>query len=67
MADIFSDAFIAFARTGSPQIPALPEWKRYTMENRETMVMDLPPKLVNDPRGEERKLFAKVPFVQAGT
>jgi para-nitrobenzyl esterase len=67
MADIFSDAFIAFARTGSPQTPALPKWKRYTMENRETMVMDLPPKLVNDPRGEERKLFAKVPFVQAGT
>ena len=29
--------------------------------------MDVEPKLVNDPRGEERKLFAKVPFVQAGT
>ena len=67
MADLFSDAFIAFARTGSPQTPALPEWKRYTIENRETMVMDIEPKLVNDPRGEERKLFAKVPFIQAGT
>jgi len=67
MADLFADAFIAFARTGSPQTPALPEWKRYTIENRETMVMDVEPKLVNDPRGEERKLFAKVPFVQAGT
>jgi para-nitrobenzyl esterase len=67
MADLFSDAFIAFARTGSPQTPALPEWKRYTIENRETMVMDVEPKLVSDPRGEERKLFAKVPFVQAGT
>lgn len=67
MADLFSDAFIAFARNGSPQTPALPEWKRYSMENRETMVMDIAPKLVNDPRGEERKLFAKVPFTQQGT
>lgn len=67
MADLFSDAFIAFARTGSPQTPALPEWKRYSLENRETMVMDIEPRLINDPRGEERKLFAKVPFVQAGT
>jgi para-nitrobenzyl esterase len=67
MAEIISDAFIAFARTGSPQTPALPEWKGYTMENRETMIFDLEPKLVNDPRGEERKLFDKVPFIQQGT
>ncbi len=67
MADLFSDAFIAFARTGSPQTPALPEWKRYSIESRETMVMDIVPKRVNDPRGEERKLFAKVPFIQQGT
>ena len=67
MADLFSDAFIAFARTGSPQTVALPEWKGYSMENRETMVMNVKPELVNDPRGEERKLFAKVPFIQQGT
>ena len=67
MADLMSDAFIAFARTGSPQTPALPEWKGYTMEHRETMVMDLKPELVNDPRGAERKLFEAVPFIQQGT
>ena len=67
MADLFSDAFIAFARTGSPQTPALPEWKRYSIDNRETMIMDVVPKLVNDPRGEERKLFEAVPFIQQGT
>ncbi len=67
MADLFSDAFIAFARTGSPQTPALPEWKPYSLDNRETMVMNVTPQLVNDPRGEERELFAKVPFIQSGT
>ncbi|UDF03784.1 carboxylesterase/lipase family protein [Asticcacaulis sp. AND118] len=67
MADLFSDAFIAFARTGSPQTAALPEWTPYSLPKRETMLMDVKPQLANDPRGEERKLFDKVPFVQAGT
>ena len=67
MADVMSDAFVAFARTGSPQTPALPEWKGYSLENRETMIMDLKPELMNDPRGAERKLFEAVPFVQQGT
>jgi para-nitrobenzyl esterase len=67
MADLFSDAFIAFARSGSPQTAALPDWKPYTLDKRETLLMDLPPQLANDPRGEERKLFAKVPFIQQGT
>lgn len=67
MADLFSDAFVAFARTGSPQTQALPQWVPYGMEKRETMLMDLPPALAPDPRGEERKLFEKVPFIQQGT
>ena len=67
MADLFSDAFIAFALTGSPQTPALPEWQPYTLPNRETMLMDLKPQLALDPRSEERKLFEKVPFIQQGT
>jgi para-nitrobenzyl esterase len=27
----------------------------------------VPPRLENDPRGEERKIFEKVPYVQPGT
>jgi para-nitrobenzyl esterase len=37
------------------------------MQNRETMVFDIPTRLENDPRGEERKIFEKVPYVQPGT
>jgi para-nitrobenzyl esterase len=60
-------AFAAFARDGVPQQAGLPEWKPYTLSNRETLVIDRPPRLVNDPRGAERKLFARVPYVQPGT
>jgi para-nitrobenzyl esterase len=67
MADLFSDAFIAFARNGSPQTPALPDWTPYSLPERQTMLMDLTPQMANDPRGEERKLFEKVPFIQSGT
>jgi para-nitrobenzyl esterase len=31
------------------------------------MALDLPPHLENDPRGRERKLFEKAPFIRQGT
>lgn len=61
------DAFIAFARHGSPQTGALPEWRPYSLQDRETMVFDVEPHLENDPRGAERELFSRVPYVQPGT
>ena len=64
---MMSDAFISFARTGQPGSSRLPEWKPFTLEKRETMLFDQPPRLANDPRGEERKIFARVPYVQPGT
>jgi len=66
-ADQMSSAFIEFARTGNPNSKAIPEWKPYTLETRSTMVFDSTSQLVNDPRGEERKLFAAVPYIQRGT
>jgi para-nitrobenzyl esterase len=62
-----SDAFVAFARTGNPNHESLPDWKPYTLAQRETMVIDRNSRLENDPRGAERKLFATVPYVQPGT
>jgi para-nitrobenzyl esterase len=64
---MMSDAFIALARDGDPSHPGIPEWKPYTLPNRETLMIDRPPRLVNDPRGAERALFATVPYVQPGT
>jgi para-nitrobenzyl esterase len=64
---MMSDAFISFARTGMPASAHLPEWEPFTLRNRETMLFDRLPRLANDPRGEERKIFERVPYIQPGT
>ena len=58
---------VAFARSGNPNTRQIPDWKKYSLARRETMVFDVPSHLENDPRGAERRLFAKVPYVQPGT
>jgi para-nitrobenzyl esterase len=67
MADKVAEAFLAFARTGDPNCKALPHWEPYDLARRQTMAFDNTPRLADDPRGAERRLFQKVPFVQAGT
>ncbi len=67
LADAVSDALIAFARTGNPNTKNLPAWSRFDLERRPTMIFDTPPRLENDPRGAERKLFERAPYVQPGT
>ncbi len=67
MAAILSETFIAFAKTGDPNNQAIPKWTPYSLAARESMVFDLPPHLENDPRGEQRKLFETVPYIQQGT
>jgi len=67
MAAVVSETFIAFAKTGNPNNKLLPAWTPYSLAKRETMVFDLPPHQDNDPRGRERQLFEKVPFIQQGT
>jgi para-nitrobenzyl esterase len=49
-----SEAWIAFARTGNPNHPGLPEWPTYTADTRATMIFDANSHVVNDPRKEER-------------
>jgi para-nitrobenzyl esterase len=65
MADLMSDAWIAFARTGNPQTPALPAWPRYDANRRATMIFDLTPKVTDDPEGADRRLFAPLPVGRA--
>ena len=67
MADPMSDALLAFARTGDPNHPGLPTWTPYSLERRETMMFDLPPRMENDPRGDERRFFGRIPYIQPGT
>ncbi len=53
-----SEAWIAFARSGSPNHAAIPAWPAYTMEERKTMIFDRDVSLVEaDPCGEERAIW----------
>lgn len=61
MSEVMMQAFLRFARTGDPG------WPAYDLQKRATMVFDVASKVVDDPRGRERELFAQVPFIQAGT
>lgn len=67
VADAMSAAAVAFARTGNPNTSGLPEWTTYDLERRATMVFDVETKVVNDPRGDERRMFSEVTYVQPGT
>ncbi len=59
MAAMMSDAWIAFAQTGTPASAALPKWPAYTLKNREVMELDLTPQVVSDPEKGLRELSAK--------
>ena len=67
VSDAMQDAFIAFARTGRPDHPGIPVWAPYRLDARETMIFDAPPRMADDPRGAERRLFARAPYIQPGT
>lgn len=56
MAQMMSDAWIAFARSGTPESALLPEWKRYDTTTRYVMELDIEPRLVSDPEREVREI-----------
>ena len=67
VADRMSEAFIALARRGDPNHGGLAPWPKYELDRRATMVFDAETRVVDDPRGAERRLFATVPYIQPGT
>jgi para-nitrobenzyl esterase len=57
LADKLASAWIAFAKTGNPNTPSLPEWPSYTREKRATMIFDNTCRIEMDPAGELRQLW----------
>ena len=55
-----SAAWIAFARNGHPENPALPSWPAYSAQDRATMVLDAECRIVRDPDGAARELWTRV-------
>lgn len=54
------DRFVAFARTGAG------DWPRYTLDRRATLVIATETRVIDDPRGWQRRLFEGAPYVQPG-
>jgi len=57
LAAAMSRAWINFARTGDPNGDGLPHWPAYDKENRSTMLFNVPCRVENDPRKEERMVW----------
>ncbi len=57
LAEKFSGAWVAFARTGNPNHKTLPNWPAFDNSKRAVMVFNDECKVVDDPHGEERRLL----------
>ena len=58
-----SGAWAAFAKSGSPNHSALPEWPVYDTERRATMVFDRESKVVHDPDRDRQLLLSQLVHV----
>ncbi len=52
-----SDALLAFMRTGDPNTASLPQWPRYDVQNRPTMILNDECEVQNDPDKAGRELI----------
>jgi para-nitrobenzyl esterase len=59
VADIMSETWLTFAKTGDPNNAKIPEWPAYDTDKRPVMVLDDSPELVNDARGKQIALFGE--------
>ena len=50
LSEWISGAWVEFSRRGAPQSPALPDWPRYTAEDRRTMILNTEVHVESDPR-----------------
>ena len=66
LADRVSAAWVAFARSGNPSHPGLPQWSPFTAAERTTMVFDRECGAVNDPHREERLALQAIRTAQEG-
>lgn len=56
LSDRIQDAWIAFARNGSPDTEALP-WPAYDLASRSTMILNNDSRIIEDPDAEKRSML----------
>ncbi len=64
MANMMSETWLAFARTGNPNNALVPAWKPYDLQARTVMLLDTPPSAQQDPHREERLAMEAYPTQQ---
>jgi para-nitrobenzyl esterase len=57
---LMAETWIAFARTGRPRHPALPDWPAFDAARRATMVFDTQCRLAHDPGAQGRRLWEEL-------
>jgi para-nitrobenzyl esterase len=67
LAATMCEAWIAFAASGDPNRPGIPNWPPYNLANRSTLLWDTRVRVDGDPRSAERRLVEQVPYTQPGT
>ena len=65
LAERVQDAWVAFARTGSPATPPLPGWAPYDASRRCTMLLGVACGPADAPYEDERRFWATQPAVDA--
>jgi len=61
VSDVMSAAWLAFARSGTPNAPGLPSWPAFDAQTRANMIFDVKSRAVNDPLRAERALLPQEP------
>ena len=57
LADQMAAMWVAFAKVGDPNTKAFPHWPAYTVDRRETLVINTHSRVVNDPGHDLRLLW----------
>jgi para-nitrobenzyl esterase len=59
VADQMSAAWVAFAHSGNPNNPKLPQWPVYSLQSRANMAFDGSSRVINDYGREAREFWEK--------
>jgi para-nitrobenzyl esterase len=60
LSEKISASWVAFARTGNPNTPQLPNWPAYSVARRDTMLLNNESKVEQDPAKPARLAMEKV-------
>src|ERR1700722_4955850 len=61
MCDALASTWLAFAKTGDPNNPRIPDWPRFDSLQRSTLVFDRDTRIERDPHGALRELWLHRP------